>query len=285
MLPDDTVIHLVSTDLEVEVKYTIFALLLLLSGVSASAADLAPKPVEPVPPTPVFSWTGFYVGGNIGAAWISQSYSTSPQATLVTAPYQGSLQWGRHLSGSQDVGILGGVQAGYNWDFGNTIVIGAEADFQFSSARAKNDSSATTVAVIQNNIKSETPWFGTVRARLGTTYFSPNLLIYATGGLAYGQEKISAEQRAYAGNTLLSVFPLSTKQTRVGFAVGGGAEWALNEHWSVGAEYLFVDLKANGSKTGRTTVLGPQALATDAIRIKVNDLKENVVRLKVNYRF
>ncbi len=139
-------------------------------------------------------------------------------------------------------GFNGGLQAGYNWQSGSWVY-GIEADAQLGGA---DDTFAPW--------KFSNPWYGTVRGRVG--YAVNNVLFYGTGGLAFGELK---------GET----FGLSEDHTTLGWTVGLGAEFAVNQNWSVKAEYLYVDLaQHNFSVTGAS-----------------NGYDFSVVRLGVNYHF
>ncbi|QRG07450.1 porin family protein [Xanthobacter dioxanivorans] len=127
----------------------------------AAAADLARAPVAKAPvaiPVPVFSWTGFYIGGNAGYDW-------------------GSGQDALAVAGVDPKGWLAGGQVGYNYQFSNNIVAGVEADVQGGDISGGTPAVSSTLDV-----------FGTVRARLG--YAFGRVLPYVTGGLAWGNNSI-----------------------------------------------------------------------------------------------
>jgi outer membrane immunogenic protein len=176
-------------------------------GVSASAhaADLAyrpaPQPYTVNQPLNAFSWAGPYLGGTLGYGWgIVDNSPTRPS------------------------GVLGGAEAGYNWQRGQ-FVFGIEGDI---SATGASDTFAPW--------QFSNPWFGTVRGRAG--YAMNNVLIYATGGLAVG------ELRA-------QTFGLSETHTNAGWTLGAGGEVGINQNWSAKVEYLYVDLAdSNFTLTG-----------------------------------
>ena len=190
-------------------------------AVSAQAADLGyQRRAEPYAPQPlVYSWVGPYIGANLGYGWGDISHNpTSPS------------------------GVLGGVQAGYNWQTG-AWVFGLEGDVQISGA---DDTFAPW--------KFSNPWFGTARGRVG--YAFNNVLVYGTGGLAFGEVR---------GETFL----LSENHGTIGWTAGAGVEMALNKNWSAKAEYLYVDLSdKNFTITGLP-----------------NGYQFGVIRLGVNYHF
>jgi outer membrane immunogenic protein len=204
----------------------------LLGAAPAFAADMQqPYPTKAPPPmvvVPTFSWTGFYLGANAGYGW-------------------GSGKEG--IDNLSPDGWLGGGQVGFNYQFGNNVVIGAEADFQGSDI---NDSGYNGFY----DTRSKMDYFGTVRGRIG--YAFDNVLPYLTGGLAWGHNEIE--------NLDLGI---TSDKTHVGWTVGGGLEYALTNNWTVKAEYLYMDL---GDEFY-------DSIGEDA------GLKASTARIGVNYKF
>lgn len=214
---------------------------------AALAADLPRGPVKaPLQPfVPLFSWTGFYVGGNLGYGWSDGDGTIT--AGVVSGPYSGSGN-----------GILGGVQAGYNWQTGGWV-LGIEADFQASGGKGPV-SGVAGAAVFTGTAK--TPWFGTIRGRLGYTF--DRTLVYITGGGVYGR----AELEGVSNVTL----PYSVSEDYWTWTVGGGVEQALwASRWSAKIEYLYVGAPDNIPIPPGTAVTG--------------DLQSHIIRGGVNYRF
>jgi outer membrane immunogenic protein len=283
------------------------ATLLALTGV-ASAADLAVKAAPP-PPAPVASWTGCHVGINAGAGFQDQSSSTLVPATgatgapntLLTIPFDGSLGWGSNLNSSNNPTFTGGGQVGCDYQFGSgggwgnwlggNWVVGLEADFQaFGDPGNRTTgfiSTASGTGFVTNQYGTHTPWFGTVRARLGTTFWSPSLLAYVTGGFAYGREDVTDLMTTQATPTgaIVEQFPFSTSKTQVGWTAGGGLEYMFATNWQVRVEYLFVSLKGNDTQVLNTTILGAAALATDAMQFNPGRDKLNIIRAGLDYKF
>lgn len=117
-------------------------------------------------------------------------------------------------------------------------------------------------------------WFGTFRGRIGFTPFC-RLMIYGTGGLAYGDVDYSA--------TLMFTptfgYPASVEETRVGWTAGGGLEYAITHHWSVKVEYLYYDL-GDKSATGFPTTPDPP------YHVHYNwETQANTVRGGLNFKF
>ena len=224
------------------------------------AADLPVKAPQMVAAPAPWSWTGFYVGGNLGYSW----GRTETDATV----------GGTALSDSLNVnGIIGGGQIGYNWQTGN-FVLGVETDFQGSGQKGDN-SLAFSVFIpgvgllpVTEPYESKLTYFGTVRGRVG--YAFDHWLVYATGGWAYGHETLDAT--ATIGGTSVST---SYSTNRSGWTAGGGVEMALDRNWSVKAEYLYIDL-------GDWGITSSSGGLTSTSTVKFTD---NIFRLGVNYRF
>jgi outer membrane immunogenic protein len=156
---------------------------LLFAG-PAFAADLGVRP--PVMPLgPVFAWTGFYIGGNVGYGWGDQAVDFSGDPSLIGSLIGRGLVASSLASGPR--GAVGGVQAGYNWQTG-PFVLGIETDID-ASGIAKSESltalGTTTRPDWFTSADQELNFLGTVRGRLGYT-ITPSLLVYGTGGFAYG---------------------------------------------------------------------------------------------------
>jgi outer membrane immunogenic protein len=235
------------------------ALILLAIGGTALAADLPPPVPPPYAPPP--KWAGVYIGANVGGGvgMTQNSYSLAGGPTFASV-------------NNALAGALGGGQVGYNWQFWR-IVYGLEADIQGSSVRGSISAPCLPALcgspALSASYGQDISWFGTVRGRAGFT--AGGWLLYATGGYAYGRVETNAT--ATAGATTAS---LSTHDNMNGWTIGSGIELEFTPHWSVKAEYLYVDLgRANHSWVfpGVTTV-------NDSARVT-----ENVIRAGVNFRF
>ena len=199
------------------------ALALALTG-SAFAADLPHyKAPPPPPPPPPPLWTGFYVGLNAGYTW-----SNSQNTTIATWPVPnsvndptGTLTAAAAFSASgilptSTSGFIGGGQIGYNWQFYNSFVAGVEADIQGVAASNSRGTAVGAAPFAGTGFSSvgflsatrSLDYLGTVRGRLGWL-FTPTLLVYGTGGLAYGGVTANASyfQSGIGGPTPLDVNP------------------------------------------------------------------------------
>jgi outer membrane immunogenic protein len=237
---------------------------LLLAGVafaalsgSAVAADLAARPAYA--PPPVYSWTGLYWGVNVGYSWGQDKRD----ATLLGAGT---------FSASQKVdGAVGGFQSGYNYQFGQWV-LGFETDIQASGQKG-----GTTVQVLAAPLTTITTdhklsWFGTSRTRLGVLW-TPNVLLYGTAGVAYGQVKDTATANAVGIGSATSTF----KDVKAGWTAGAGVEGVIGGGWTAKVEYLYIDL-------GKTE----QTLATPALGQFITETRrftDNIVRVGFNYRW
>ena len=250
-----------------------------LSG-SAFAADLPPRTYAKAPAVaPVTNWSGLYVGGNLGYGWGSGNTDFS------FLPSPAEFGSNNTTLGARSSGVIGGAQLGYNWQIGS-LVTGLEADIQGSgikgSARAIPTLVGTAIPDPGSVLSSEhkLSWFGTVRGRLGVTV-TPELLLYGTGGLAYGRVDASAnwfESFDAGGDVGQFQAPASISKTKVGWTAGAGAEWMFARNWSAKLEYLYLDLGSDSAIGNVTPVTGAQVGYTWHTR-------ENIARVGVNYHF
>jgi len=213
-------------------RLAIFLTVLFVPLSAADAADLVYK--SPAPPTG--SWTGFYFGIDGGYGWNQRTgdrYCINPAGVLFgtgCSPNEVSSVF------SPSGGLVGG-EAGYNWQTG-VVVTGMETDIQWSGIRA------STVVPIATAIPGGTytatdnlSWFGTTRGRIGFLA-TPQLLAYATGGIIYGRENVSA--LTTPGNGFL--YPSAASTTRAGGVVGAGLEYAFAANFSAKIEGLYYDM-------------------------------------------
>jgi outer membrane immunogenic protein len=247
--------------------------LVALGSASALAADLPPRSYDKAPamaPLPVTNWSGLYIGGNVGYGWGNGN----------TAFSFTSFDANNTALDTKSKGVIGGAQIGYNWQMG-AIVAGLEADIQGSGIKSSGRSPffTTEVNALPGDFLSterELSWFGTVRGRLGATV-TPDLLLYATGGLAYGHVDASANTHLIIPLDFLD-FPGSVSKTKTGWTAGAGAEWMFARNWSAKVEYLYLDL-------GNVSAIGRSALFPNSEAAYTWDTKENIVRAGVNYHF
>jgi outer membrane immunogenic protein len=256
---------------------------LLMAAGSASAADMAVK-ARPMAAAPiVYSWTGFYIGANAGAGFSDTSDNINPTGGFLTPGFAPDNAQRTNFSRFDHTGFTGGVQAGYNWQRG-VWVWGVEADINYLDGRQTNSFNRALVAPLAGNfIHSQSDrmeWFGTFRGRIGWTA-SPALLLYATGGLAYGQVQSASNFLFTLGG---DTYAGSTDTTRVGYTVGAGGEYKFSPNWSVKAEYLYVDL-GRESYTSRCTNAVCAAFAPPLTFNTDLRIHEHIARVGLNYQF
>ncbi len=200
------------------------------------------------------SWGGAYAGADAGYGWGSDKTSFDPLPNATTFINLAPTTLNPHPDG-----IIIGPHAGYNWQK-DRFVYGAEADFSLTDISG----STTTSPIIQNNgtafaagsfltASQRTDWLSTARGRIGYTV-CPRVLVYATGGLAFGEEHYRAITSFTPTGT--NVYTQDANKTKLGWTAGAGAEYALGEKWSLKAEYLYYDL-GNESFTVNSTPAAP----------------------------
>ena len=166
---------------------------------------------------------------------------------------------------------------GYNWQAGSWV-FGIEADAQGSGIRGSTGATLPYISAgntITTTRGEKLDWFGTVRGRIGTTW--NKWLVYGTGGLAYGQTTTSLNMT----DTFNFVAATTVRTTRNGYAVGGGAEYALTPNWTVKGEYQYIDL-------GRRTINVAELLITAPSTFAISNTTRydyHTGRIGVNYKF
>ncbi len=251
-------------------KFLLSTVALAALTTASFAADLPSRksPAEaPYVAVPMFTWTGFYVGGDIGGAWTNDGsrYRLTP-AGVGFAP-AGTLIATSSMNSS---GVVGGLFAGYNWQFSNAFVVGLEADVEATSLSKNNANIQGVFAGVVGPIgflnSEKLPWQGSARARLG--YAAGNALFYVTGGLALAQ----IQTRYFLITTD------SFSQTRAGWTLGGGVEYAFNANWTARIEYRYSQFGTiRDTLTNTTFPAGALAVS--------HPISENAVRVGIAYKF
>jgi outer membrane immunogenic protein len=247
----------------------------------AYAADLPLKAVAP--PAPVYDWTGFYIGGNLGGGFAASTltgFSGSPglaanfaagQFPTVLAPGAG--------------GLIGGGQIGYNWQVSPLWVVGLESDGQYSGYKGRSSVMPTPTGPLvpfATSVEQHSDWYGTFRGRAGILA-TPSVLLYGTGGVAYGQTEASFSTVA-TGFAIPCPVALpcaagsAATSTRVGWTAGAGFEIMSVPHWIFRVEYLYMDLGTQ-SVTAASPTVPPVSFTS------TNPFKENIMRVAVSYKF
>lgn len=306
---------------------------------AAEFSALQPPYIQAPPPlVPVFSWSGFYLGGNAGYSWSTEAValgttgSTAGQTNGSATPTRDTLIGGAMASAmagsvptsfrTDPHGFIGGGQLGYNFQSG-WFIYGFETDFQGAGLKASKSltgaGSATGEIPVPGSLlavpinaassayaEQELNWFGTVRARIGFTPFDPHLLIYGTGGFAYGEAHSDANYSVAVCTTISMSQTCSNSgggfrgptvgsgagsSILTGWTAGAGVEYAFAPGWSLKTEWLHYDL---GSMTYSLT---PSMLTFSGFYLPHNthtstatttasaDFAGDIVRVGLNYKF
>jgi outer membrane immunogenic protein len=246
-----------------------------LIATRAFAADIPPNPPAT---TPAYSWTGFYGGLNGG---YDLGANNNAGIDGCADPVGTGLCRYVAAGGFSPIqltpkGFMGGGQVGYNWQIAN-LVWGLEADFQGSGIEASGTQTTEPPGFVAGaeTLQERLPWFGTVRGRLGVAV-NKTWLLYATGGLIYGDVSSSA-----TGTNLRSGLTGSGSNSSVqdGWTLGSGVEVALGGRWTTRLEYLYFDLGRESVTAIHTT--GPVG---DSVTIS-QAMAGQIIRAGLNYRF
>jgi high affinity Mn2+ porin len=211
----------------------------------ANAADLPKELLVKTPVRAIYDWTGFYVGGHFGYGTGAFGPNTNPilnQAVMFP---------------SSITGLIGGYQAGYNVQLSERVVLGMEADISLMSP-------VDAPKLVPGPFDTTIDYVGTLRGRIGYTFGA--LMPYATGGLAWGQTKLSGF--ADDGSALFS-----KQRTHLGWTAGAGIEMAVGGNWSAKLEYDYINL------AGRSYDLGDASLPNVHV-----DPSVHLVKAGLNYR-
>lgn len=246
--------------------FTAFSTAFLLTA-AAQAADVSIAPA--------YDWTGAYVGVNAGVAWNNTEISNN----LVSKAAQADVTI--HDVNGDQAAFTGGAMLGYNYQI-NQLVLGAEADFNylgFSQDDTRNFiiDSEGRINDTTDKISFDANWYGTVRARLG--FAVDNVLLYGTGGLAYGHMSLDQSFVASRPDQVLRVDG-SADSVNVGWTVGAGAEYGL-DRWSLGVEYLYADLGSADWETNTAISVHNR----DVTNKGTADWRFSVVRATAKLRF
>lgn len=226
----------------------------ILIGFSARAADL-PARVQPAPPVahaPPFSWTGFYLGGELG--WIRTDPVYTTGAVVLGTPFLVSAATGKD-------GLSYGILAGYNYQTGN-LVLGVEGDFQGWTVGKIRYTSITG-----DFLTAHSKWGGSVRGRVG--YAADRALFYVSGGAAFVSSETSIPTTGIS---------IGGGDTRVGWTLGAGIDYAFTNNWFTGVEYRYSQFES------KSLVYPIPVLNLGTIGLK-QDLSNNQVTARIGYRF
>jgi len=239
--------------------------MLVVASVAANAADMRmPVKAPPPPPPPPFSWSGFYIGGNLGGAWAHHNWSDTFFPNL------------SFNDGSGNGRFIGGGQVGFNYQI-NQFVWGVEGTFDWASTNNGNGTGVILPGVLPVTaiqVSSNDTWISTIAGRLG--WAVDRALFYVKGG------------GGWVGNNGFTITNLNTgasistsgSNNVSGWLVGGGFEWAFAGNWSVKFEYDYLGL---GNRSFTATGLVFPRLAGDTFTSGNTNVQMATVGL--NYRF
>ena len=257
-------------------KIIFTAVFIGLGSASAFAADVASRSYTQAPSAaPTGSWSGFYVGGHVGGLWTSSDAAWDP---LPSPAFFGINPIAGTLKGSS---AAGGLHAGYNWQFAPTLLAGLEGDWTWT----KPSGSFTQPWILfatgagQNGafttMSRAADWLASVRAPLGIL-LTPNVLAYATGGVAWGKFDYAANNTNGATYNTSAAF----SDTSAGYLVGGGLEWSMTHNWFLTGEDLFYRLNTSRSVVA-TAAVAPNFPSGYAW----SDTNISEARLGLSYKF
>lgn len=286
---------------------------LLLTAGAAAAADL-PMSKAPLPLPPVFTWTGPSLGLLGGYTWGSNkpeygketfsSFDTRfPNAPSVNGYSLSNTTVHRYSNNGGP--ILGGA-LGYDYQVSRSALIGVQADMSWMGQKQTDtytsvnniyyatvpDPSQIGTETTEGRTSVRRDWLGTARLRAG--FIADRALIYATGGLAFGGVKASSMTTysedyvdPYVGQhpNFAGTVSGSGSKTMLGFAVGGGIQYALTPHWLVGAEYIYYNLGTLKYSVSGTISNGNGALDNTVQLTNKVKIDGNIVRGGVSYKF
>ncbi len=226
-----------------------------VASTGVMAADLGVRRPVPAPMmapvAPPVTWTGCYIGGNIGAAFGHISVDTPFGSTS-----------------ADNTGFAGGGQVGCDYEFAGGWVIGIRDMFDGTTNHHSRTIGAGPLA--GDVVDFDNRWFDTLTGRLGYSWI-PNWLLYAQGGAAWARTESTITNPA-------GVQLRDNSTTRTGWTVGGGVEWMFLPHWSTFVEGNYMDF---GSES--RTAFGPAACVAGCT-INAKFTEANVL-VGVNYRF
>ena len=307
-------------------KRTLLCAAALISMTSLGyAADLPSRALAPAPiyVAPAFTWSGFYVGGNVGAAWGGRD-NCPGRNTIDHGVYMLDTDYLPNCNGNNRVGVIGGVQAGYNWAFGGWL-FGLEGDINWLGRNSGNGYDYSRYGAPEyamypfsdeEDSKPRPPkltvtnhsyrWsgngsantLGTIRARFGFT--TDRALFFVTGGAAFRNGDSNAtitdtETVITTGNkwnstksdwdqdpkvvTTTTTYSRTGNGNKVGWALGGGLEYALTENLSTKIEYLHAQFSNGGNMYSNPDYIDCQAFLGN----HKNSI--DILRIGLNYRF
>ena len=240
----------------------------------AQAADLPVKSSPYIAPAPVWSWTGFYIGGHVGAGW--GTTSATLDGNSLSPPFPPGALGSIPLANNSSSGFLGGVQLGYNYQVSPLFVVGIEGDFSWADINGDGPCNIGFFGPISLSCGGTANWIGDITGRVGLAY--DRLLLYVKGGWAWSDNDYNV-----SGNFFPVSLSGSASETRNGGLLGFGIEYAFTQHWTAKIEYNYIDF-------GTDNIIVPVSITTPGGSIGLSpsvaiDERINLVKVGVNYKF
>lgn len=255
-----------------------------------------------------FDWNGFYLGVNAGY-WNSQNYkfTSNGSASFINPTFASGAsniayalaQMGTNRFTHHTNGFIGGAEVGYNYETPTHVLLGLEFNLDGLTNSNNNFSFNKTVNLVdfdENyvgslNVNRKINYLGTVRGRLGYA-FCPGILVYATGGFAFGNVTLDTSWIAQEslGPTVFPTISTQHNSTKTvgGWTAGGGVEWLFNSVWSTLIEYSYYSLNnfsVSNSLSQTNTSISPPALWGSAVTNTTAELAVWTIRVGINYHF
>jgi outer membrane immunogenic protein len=225
----------------------------------AFAADLPSRKEAPVyiAPAPIFTWTGFYVGVQLGGAFGN---------TNLNVP---AFNYAKNLTNN---GVFGGGMVGYNYQI-NNWVLGLQGEFNGAGGGSSTNTGYGVYgnAIVGVTAKTTQPWIASIDGRLG--YAVDKALFYAIGGVAFTQLDPSV---TYTIGTLAAT-SYKNNRSLTGYDVGGGVEYAFTNNWTGRVEYRYYGFNSSNNNNG--------ALFGTPYLYRNGNLTDNTVRVGLAYKF
>jgi outer membrane immunogenic protein len=269
------------------------ALLAAANAVSAYAADIPVAPIYKAPPPAVFSWTGLYLGADVGmrSAIVDPSVNSTTLngLNILVPPFCASpglfgIQPGPCPPAGvslQNTSFRVGPYLGYNWQLGSQWVVGFEEDWGWADGRNSLNGAfypgghlGFISGAPDSSFSVKTTWDGSIRGRVGFLA-TPGVLVYATGGATWMRVEATSACPTGVGQACSpgGAIPIAitNSATRLGWTIGGGLEAHLLGNWLARGEYRYADYGTWGNTDLRTFVGAQAALVVGyAVRLQTH---------------
>jgi outer membrane immunogenic protein len=241
-------------------------------ALTGSAAFAAEPPPPYIPPPPVFTWTGPYVGGQIGYAWGTGNFNTTLFDPITGTFFNAS-------AGGTPSGVIGGAHVGFQYEI-NQWVLGIEGSVDGTGLH--NSAFVAFPAAFGNRILTASTSVdveGTIRGKIGFAW--DRVLIYGTGGVAFGGSSTDLSLTAVTAAGAPFAVTSNVGNNRVGWTAGGGLQYAVTNNWWVFTEYRYTNFGDINISSG----LLSSALPTGVFFRGSRQIRQNQVQAGFSYRF